>query len=326
MTAKAKQIIQWILLFSLISIICGYFLKNDEDLEFIKKLHLRDIVFLIAITISINFIYASKLLIILQKLGLTAITYLQWLNIFIVSRFINLHATQGAVVYRALKLKSLYDFAYTKTISLNTFFSWFEVLTMLVVSLIIIPIFAQHNDLQTQTIVGSLLFITVGVSLAPFIIVKFKPKHSLKERGFSWALCKLAEIGEDVGEVLHDTKLVVKMILYNLATLCLQIFWMHVCLKALSLEITLINLIVFVVTIQLSGVVRIIPGNLGITEIVCGYIAQTQGWNFGTGIIIAAITRLASYVGLAIMGMVFCNPLVSPRNNATPSKNLKWCE
>ena len=326
MTTKTKQILQWILLFSLISIICGYFLQNDEDLAFIKELHARDIVSLIVITISINFIYASKLLLILQKLGLTAITYLQWLNIFIVSRFINLHATQGAVVYRALKLKSLYDFPYTKTVSLNTFFSWFEILTMLVVSLLIIPIFSQHNDLHTQTIVSSLLLLTLGVSLAPFIVVKFKPQHSLKVRGISWALLKLAEICEDVGEVLNDTKLVGKMILYNLATLCLQIFWMHVCLQALSLEITLINLIVFVVTIQLSGVVRIIPGNLGITEIVCGYIAQTQGWNFGAGIIIAAITRLASYLGLAIMGMIFCNPLVSPKNNAAPSKNLKWCE
>lgn len=307
--ARTKKILQFLILLVFLFLIFKYFFSHKQDLDIIGNITVKDLCFLTLITLCINLIYSIKLLLILKKLGLKHIHFLKWLNIFFVSRFLNLHVTQGALAYRSLKLKKDYNFPYTKSISLNTFFTWFETVTMLIISASIIVLHGESIKIANIDIVPLLIAVTLLLIMTPFITAPLLDLNPLKTKKIIWISVKFKELAFDIKSGLKDKSLTSKITFLNFLTFGFQIFWMSICLRALSLNLSFSNLILFVVIIQISGIVRIIPGNIGLTETICGIFSQTVGWNFGSGVIISGVSRAVVYLSFAVFGLIFYNPI-----------------
>jgi len=238
---------------------------------------------------------------------------------FLISRFINLHMTQGAILYRSLYLKNQFGFSYTKSISLNVFFTWFETVLLLVFALIVFSLYDPSFIIGPFSI---LYFLSISVFIfliTPFIARRCFSTHTGKYQKIQWLFDKFRELASDITDNMKDLSFITKFILYSLVTFLLQITWISICTQALALDINLSGIVLLVVVIQLSGLVRIIPGNLGITELASGAVTEIIGWNLGVGIIISVIQRVVVYLSFLIWGICFIWPYKYLQHNKTAS-------
>jgi len=227
--------------------------------------------------------------------------------------------TQGAILYRSLYLKNQFGFSYTKSISLNVFFTWFETVLLLVFALIVFSLFDPSFIIGPFSI---LYFLSISIFvflITPFIARRCFSTHTGKYQKIQWLFDKFRELAADITDNMKDISFITKFMLYSLVTFILQIAWMSICTQALALDINLSGIVLLVVVIQLSGLVRIIPGNLGITELASGAVTEIIGWNLGVGIIISVIQRVVVYLSFLIWGICFIWPYKYLHHNKSVS-------
>ena len=98
------------------AIIVRNFNSLNQEINYLTKFSTPKLFALISLLTAIHITACLKLLSILKELGLSKISFFAWFNIYTISRIINIHVTEGANVYRSLKLKKDYDFSYTDSI------------------------------------------------------------------------------------------------------------------------------------------------------------------------------------------------------------------
>lgn len=80
--------------------------------------------------------------------------------------------------------------------------------------------------------------------------------------------------------------------------------------KALDLTLSHGQIFLFTVTLLVSRSVNIVPGNLGISEWLCGYLSLAMGGELGRGIMISGILRLIDYLLINTLGIIFIKDLL----------------
>jgi len=272
-----------------------YFSEHREELRLIANLTVAQCVSLFIIFIVIQIIGSYKHLIILNNLGLRSITVFDWLKIFIISKFLNFHITQGANVYRSVHLKNTYDFPYTKSIGLITTFSWFELVILLgltaVMSVIGIPRGSAHDTLS-----AALFSLTVFFMGAPFIMKYILSKLTLSNDKLVWVHNKLKDLTEHVIEQVRNPRLVGLFFVASATIYALNILTVMVCVPTVDIQLGLPELSVLATTLRLSRLFNLVPGNVGLTEIFCGYVGVYAGNSLGKGILISGLMRVFEYL------------------------------
>ena len=80
--------------------------------------------------------------------------------------------------------------------------------------------------------------------------------------------------------------------------------------KALNLTLSHGQIFLFTVTLLVSRIVNIVPGNLGISEWLCGYVSLALGGELGRGIMMSGILRLVDYCLMNALGIIFIKDLM----------------
>ena len=65
----------------------------------------------------------------------------------------------------------------------------------------------------------------------------------------------------------------------------------------------------FAMVVILSRTFNVIPNNLGLTEIICGYLSAAWGWNLSQGIIISGLLRVIDYLVGTALGILFAKTI-----------------
>lgn len=252
--------------------------------------------------LGINNILASiKLLRILKNLGLTRISYSAWLQIFLQSRFINFHVTQGANAYRIAKLKAAYQFPYTKSLGMTVYFTWFETTATLVIALFLL-IFLGY--VQNPVFLGLAAFL-VGLLVGPFLFLQIFTALPQTTGFLQWARTKVQELITQITGQMRDPKLsagIAFLTWWMFFFYCLTVF---LTFHALKFSVTPLQAVTFTVVLLLSRVINVTPANLGLTEIVCGYLAGFLGSTMGAGILVAGILRVLEYILIGVCAVFF---------------------
>jgi len=104
---------------------------------------------------------------------------------------------------------------------------------------------------------------------------------------------------------IKDFKLMKKLIAISIVWFCLYFIWVDICFQSIQISVNLTFLSVFTAALLLSGTFNIVPGNLGLREIICGYLSQSMGLSLSDGIIASSIMRAAEYLTVTVLGVIF---------------------
>ena len=307
--AALKKFLSYILIAIALGIIFRHFLIYKEEIHRLTQISFQHQILLIFIYLLIHQLSTLKIFIFLKKLGLRDIKYLEWFKIFIVSRFANLHVTQGANIYRSIKLKKEYDFSYTKSVSLIAVFTWFECVIVLMVLAFILLGTNNH-----QTIKGiNILSLTFGMIIL-FLALPFVSRYMLlriqpRQEKLIWLRERIKELIETLIQSLHDYKLVLIITLISSMTFCILSGWIYICFDAIGTKANLTFVAIFTTMIIFSRAFNIVPGNIGLRELLCGYLGQAFGWGISPGIIVSGIIRIVEYLTITVLGITFARTI-----------------
>jgi len=106
-----------------------------------------------------------------------------------------------------------------------------------------------------------------------------------------------------------DRRLIANFIFLSLLIFIIHLLIINTSFLALGVSLPLSMIILFSIITQLSGQFSITPGNLGITEMMWGYLAEVLGNSFGQGILACAILRVVLYLVTLFLTILFIRTL-----------------
>jgi uncharacterized protein (TIRG00374 family) len=291
--------------------IIKYFMAHTAELKLILNLNLFYITIILLFNLLIHLIASYKMYFVLKKLGLHRISYYQWLKIFSISRFLNFHITQGANVYRSVVLKKEHGFSYTNSISMLTFMGWAESVFILLISCLSIALINKNLSIEGINIFSILLILFIVFLISPFIAQKILRKVSVKIKYLNWVHSKLDHLSEIVIECIKNTDIIFKIFLLSVLAFACYLTAIHASFEAIGIVLSLDEVILFVVIILLNGIINITPSNIGIMELMCGYLSLSLGGTLGYGIIACSILRVLGYLMVAFLTLLWSKDFIS---------------
>ena len=82
----------------------------------------------------------------------------------------------------------------------------------------------------------------------------------------------------------------------------------YVSFLAIHIQTDVVKSALFTLTLILSRTINIIPGNIGLTELICGCMSQSLGETLGSGVIVSGIFRVIEYVTMAVCAGLLSMP------------------
>ena len=308
---KLKTTIQYLVVLICLGIIGHYFYTHKEELDIILHLNPKSLGLLSIIIVGIQILNALKYLLMLKVSGLNECKFFPWFKIFAVSNFANLIMPQGANIYRAIRLKSQFQFSYTHFIRSITFVAWFEIIAVLILTCITL-IFLQANVvIKGINILHVILASIVIITLIPFTLNFVLSKLKYHNPTIDWMHGKANEITDFLTKHIRSLGLIFNFFILSALTYVLYLVCMHVGFQAMNIQLDLSGVALFTVIILLGNLVNIIPGNLGIMELMCGYLVQSMGEAMGSGIVLAGLLRILVYLVNILWAVIFSKEVLS---------------
>ena len=321
-TTTIKTFIKYLILLMALFFIITYFKSHQKDLSLFFQLSPTAITKLFILSFSIMLLYSYKVLLIYKSLELK-ISYLNWLSIFSISRFLNLHFMQGANIYRSVILKKDYNFPYTQSIGLISAYVWLETITILTFSIIVISAtaFTENFSIFFKLIVGLILLYSSPLILDILIRINKNSRHQYRNNQSipnqaSKYLSALQSFTHHLLAIIKNRPLILNYFYISFITFVMYIVSVNICFTTLNNPLSLGDTTLFTAMLILSRIINIIPGNIGIAEIGCGFLAKILGSNISLGIIISTIFRVLNYCATVLLIIPFLKPFFQYRKEA----------
>ncbi len=317
---RLKILFQIIILTVFLTIIAAHLLSHKDEVSVLRHIEPNHIAKIVLVLLFAYLIYSANLFYIIQKLGMHGLKFIEWFKICTVSRFINFHVMQGANVFQGLKLKAEYQFPYTNSLSMITFFGWFQAVWILIISTVLIAIF--HLDMR---IAGAqllpLMLISIVIILAmPFASEYILSKISFKNSKMQWVKNKINEITHNFIVFSTDTRFFIKITTFYILFFICYLTIVELCFSALGMDMRIDKAVVYTTVLMLSRTFNVIPGNLGLTELVCGQLSKLLEGKLSYGILVSGLIRITDYLLVLLLNIVFAKTLLS---GIQPAKRKK---
>jgi len=80
--------------------------------------------------------------------------------------------------------------------------------------------------------------------------------------------------------------------------------------RALGQEVDITGVCFFTTAFVFTRYINIVPGNIGLSELVGGLVSEQLGTGFGGGLLVAGIVRMVEVITIVILGLFYGNSLV----------------
>jgi uncharacterized membrane protein YbhN (UPF0104 family) len=293
-----------VLLVLAVAVLATYVVGHWDDLGQSFRDVLPVVSYLVALTTTINLLYSQRLLLIMRARGLASIGMATWLEIFLVSRFLNLHVPQSAIAYRGARLKQLSGFGYARSVGSSAALSWMETLIVLVLMATATVLGVLSVEKATlRSLQAALAFIAALVAVAPFAVkIALDLVGDRVPTTLGRVVERISAVIDQLSFALRNTGLVVRIVALTLVSIAMQVTWAYLCLDALGSRPTWSEAFLYVGLLQVVGLFRLVPANVGIAEGATGLLAQLLGRSFEEGVAFSLAQRVVVYLFFALTG------------------------
>lgn len=302
---KLRTILSTALFVIMLGLLVWYVWKNRVDMQKLLSLSPQTIFLLLALAVlgaSINCVYHLVLLQTYRlKLDLT-----DWMGVVSVSNAIAYVLPMRAdLLFSAAYYKRVKGLAYTKSASMAAGNIIFGV-TFSLLQILAALLFMGFLDGQWP----GLLWLLWGIGtagLAGFILLSLF--FSDRPNPLFTRFKILENIAKGFSSLLKNRTLLLRLLGCLIANNLVQLILYSVCFHSIGFPVALYEVLFYSGVSWLSGIVAIVPGNIGIRETVMGMSTMLMGMSIQTGVAASLLQRVALLAAHLLMAAVFAIPV-----------------
>jgi len=213
--------------------------------------------------------------------------------------------------------KKYVDIGYRDGISILASFGWLNAMISLSAGILVIAFGDPLSSFQKVPVLIFFLAILIlqllMIPILRLLVKKFAPPppppkgetpdEQTQVTGFSRLLQEAGEIILRITTVMKDKQTLLENTLIVFFNVAINIWVIHLLFKSIDKPITLTLSTILAVTIRLSSLVELTPGNLGIREFVLGALSSGLGQGMAQGITVSMMWRLTAMLNKGILSL-----------------------
>ncbi len=206
---------------------------------------------------------------------------------------------KGGLLFQIFYSRSKYQLELSKGFSLGIIVFLISVLLTVTVGLGI-----SFNMQPVPEVLTSVLG-TLGLGLVAFpVVLGFFPATQRNPKGLLGRFVNfLSRVRQQLAMQVKNVSLLFWLTVSTLFSVLIQSLWYLQSTHMLGIEATFVTTILMVLFLRIFLLVRLLPGNLGVQELVIGLVFSAAGFTLDQGLLVALIIRLVSVILAATIGL-----------------------
>lgn len=279
-----------------------HFYRHQGDLRVLAGLSPAVVLGMLSLRLVQYLLQSRRHHIIVQGCSGSPIPYRDWLSIYTVGQFLNLAFAQLGNIYRCTRLKEDYQIPYARYVGSVLFAAWAGIVASLFLTVIVLGAAASPKvggALTAWLLAGVLMgIIAVPPALAcSSLLVRFRREHC------AWLRGRLAEVIEAGRSTVVRFGSLGQVIALGMAIFIVSCAALRLGFYGLGVEVGLAEIVLFGMLMQLSTLMMITPGNVGVQELLLGVVGLYLDTGFGQVILVSALLRALDFGSIAVLAL-----------------------
>ena len=224
---------------------------------------------------------------------------LSCLRIFAVSRFLGTFIPHSGLIYRGVALKEEANFQVRDYVGTAIAFSWFSLAMSLVISLSVILIASTNPilivGLDSRILLGGLL---AGCLLGPLACQRGLDALRVKNTRVAGLVKRLQTASRAIFDLIFRPRLLLQFFALSTLSFALVGLALFLAFRNGGHHVGLVGLALLFAGFNISTIVNLTPGNIGLLELILGYIGTTQGFHPSVGVFAMLIVRVVGFFAM----------------------------
>lgn len=291
-----------------------YFMrKYAADISSLKHLSISDILLISAWSFVSYSAYAYAVYVVLVDVGFKGLSPFGWLRVYFASRLVNFFVVQGGNIFRLVLLKKNYGFSYTNSIGVTTFLIWINALVALLAGIYFLSETGPHTRIFGLTLVEWTVIATLVLLAGPILVAW--AIQAFRDSAFwrSNFLVPFMKIAEFYIESLKKPGLLGQITILSAVHFFFFVGVNYFSFRAIGQTVEISAVCLYTTAFVFTRYINVVPGNLGVSELVGGLVSEQLGTGFGNGLIVAGIVRVVEFIMILLVGLLYGNRLVFDR-------------
>lgn len=300
-----RAVLSWALGLGLLGYVVYACVSDREAMQSLKRFPLGLLAALVVAEALYNFASSQRFFVVARHLGLKDLSTLAWFRIFVVSKAMNMILGQLGNVYRAVSLKRIYGFSYSKVGGTYFTFSLLDALLNCLLMAVAVAIWNPSLRLAGLPVlpVAAAMAGAVALSLPLMAVIgRAVARRTLGSDGFA---ARTARKASEILTSVTDLRLMATVCGIGFLAFLLNMATVYFAFAGMGHWLDMASLVIFVAILRFSYVVIVTPGNLGIRELAYGFLSTAMGMEMSQGLVVSALLRFSTYAVLGILTGAF---------------------
>lgn len=304
-SSPLKITLQAILIALFVLAIVYFLRKYSADISNLKQLSLVDIALIGAWSFVSYTAYAYAVYIVFIDLGLKNLGPGTWLRIYFVSRLVNFFITQGGNLYRLFVLKKNYGFSYTNTVGVTVFLIWINAAIAVLASAYALNGLEYDFQFSGLSLLWWCALLLIGLMTAPLIAILLTDRRWMASIAGHKFVVPFLHVAEFFTNTIKNIRLFAVITILSVIHFCFFLGVNYFSFRAIGQQIDIGIVCVFTTAFVFTRYINVVPGNLGVSELVGGLMSEQMGVGFSNGLIVSGIVRMVEVLVILLTGLVY---------------------
>ncbi|MBC8490187.1 MAG: flippase-like domain-containing protein [Bacteroidetes bacterium] len=293
---KIKRIVQLLVQLAVLSGIIYYFFQRRDELSNLWDVGLLDVVSVLGLAFLGSIIRSWQLFYMVHSLD-GKLSFVDSIFITTSTTLLNQLPMNTGTIFKAGILKKHYSIKYAHFISITGAAALLILISGGILGLMAVIFSGLELKINNITLIG-IFVVSIIASVTMFCI-----PSSLIKNNSNWIKTAIKDLLIGLELIKRNGRLLLVLLALTASTLLTAALRLWVCFHAMNTKVSISSCILFAVIGNLLAIVNIVPGSLGLREILIGATAQFTGFSFDGGLFAAALDRIFSLILTVSMGL-----------------------
>ncbi|MBL7139309.1 MAG: flippase-like domain-containing protein [Planctomycetes bacterium] len=293
-----RVLLSWLLTLALLSVVAYAIFRNQEKFARLLDLRPAALIGLLACWLGLSIPRGLVRKMMAKGLGVR-LRFVDWYGLPMLASLIEQFVPARVdVLFSAAYLKRRYGLAMLHFVSIMYGNAVLMAIVLAAEGCLVLLVMGIVDGTWNVKVLGVVL--AVGIVAVPFAILS---DRFLKREG--WLAARIKVLLEGWRTLRSNRRLLFSLACLIVVSSAIFAAWMYVAYAALSFPVRLLPVIFVGIATQLSFFFSLTPGNLGIREVMVGFISEITGLGFAEGMAVTLLQRAISTAAFLVLGSVF---------------------
>lgn len=237
--------------------------------------------------------------------GGTGVPARVWFRLISVGQMLNLFVPQLGSVYRGVALKREFGVTYMSYASGLLAFVWLDIVMGFAIATVAVALVHPDLTLGSLVVLPWVGLATLAVLAAPPVVAHVVARLPIRSPYLAKIHARVATLLSTAASGVKAPAFMLRYLALNVLVTAVQVSTLVLLFDSAGANVPLTALILFQVVLKAAGQIVITPGNLGITELLFGVLAQASRCTLEQGLAVSLLYRGVSTVMVIALGVAF---------------------